>query len=163
MENLAITYSSLGRHQDALALQEKALEVFESAENHPHIGVRSLWVFMPHPVDMSFTCSVLGTAMMNLGIFYSSLERHDDALVLREKTLDFQRRVLPENHPDIGVRVLFSCCCSCLCQSHNFFHAPQCLISRARTLSLGGTTMLWRYKRERWSFGDVCCRRIIRR
>jgi len=59
--------------------------------------------------------------MMNLATFYSSLERHDDALVLREKTLDFQRRVLPENHPDIGARVLFSCCCSCLCQSHNFF------------------------------------------
>jgi hypothetical protein len=33
---------------------------------------------------------------------YSHLGRHQDALVLREKTLEFQRRVLPENHPDIG-------------------------------------------------------------
>ena len=33
---------------------------------------------------------------------YSDLGRHQDALVLREKTLEFQRRVLPENHPDIG-------------------------------------------------------------
>ena len=52
MENLAITYCSLGRHQDALALQEKALEVFESAKNHPHIGVMSLWVFMPHVIHL---------------------------------------------------------------------------------------------------------------
>ena len=28
--------------------------------------------------------------------------RHQDALVLREKTLEFRRRVLPENHPNIG-------------------------------------------------------------
>jgi hypothetical protein len=52
MENLAITYGSLGRHQDALALQEKALEMFESAENHPRIGVMSLWVFMPRVIDL---------------------------------------------------------------------------------------------------------------
>ena len=29
-------------------------------------------------------------------------ERHADALVLREKVLEFQRRVLPMDHPDIG-------------------------------------------------------------
>ena len=57
MENLAITYSSLGRHQDALALQEKALEMFESAENHPRIGVMSLWVFSCHCVTIDLFCS----------------------------------------------------------------------------------------------------------
>jgi hypothetical protein len=41
--------------------------------------------------------------MHNLAITYSALGRHQDALVMREKTLEFQRRVLPENHPDIGV------------------------------------------------------------
>jgi hypothetical protein len=46
---------------------------------------------------------VVGTAMGNLAITYSHLGRHQDALVLQEKTLEFQRRVLPENHPDIGV------------------------------------------------------------
>jgi hypothetical protein len=49
------------------------------------------------------TRSVLGTAMHNLAATYSELERHQDALVLKEKTLEFRRRVLPENHPEIGV------------------------------------------------------------
>jgi hypothetical protein len=41
--------------------------------------------------------------MNNLASIYRALGRHQDALVLREKTLEFRRRVLPENHPDIGV------------------------------------------------------------
>jgi hypothetical protein len=41
--------------------------------------------------------------MSNLSATYSALGRHQDALVLKEKTLEFLRRVLPENHPDIGV------------------------------------------------------------
>jgi hypothetical protein len=40
--------------------------------------------------------------MNNLAATYSDLGRHQDALVMREKALEFQRRVLPENHPDIG-------------------------------------------------------------
>ena len=44
----------------------------------------------------------LGDAMANLSATYSDLGRHSDALVMYEKTLEFQRRVLPENHPDIG-------------------------------------------------------------
>ena len=49
------------------------------------------------------TQSVLGAAMSNLADTYGELGRHQDALVLQEKTVEFQRRVLPENHPDIGV------------------------------------------------------------
>ena len=44
----------------------------------------------------------LGIAMGNLANTYSDLGRHQEALVMGEKTLEFQRRVLPENHPDIG-------------------------------------------------------------
>jgi hypothetical protein len=40
--------------------------------------------------------------MNNLATTYSHLGRNQDALVLQEKTLEFRRRVLPENHPDIG-------------------------------------------------------------
>jgi len=40
--------------------------------------------------------------MGNLANTYSELGRDQDALVLQEKTLEFRRRVLPENHPDIG-------------------------------------------------------------
>jgi hypothetical protein len=50
-----------------------------------------------------FTRSDLGQAMSNLALTHGALGRHQDALVLLEKTLEFQRRVLPENHPHIGV------------------------------------------------------------
>ncbi len=40
--------------------------------------------------------------MNNLAISYSDLGRHQGALEMKEETLEFYRRVLPENHPDIG-------------------------------------------------------------
>ena len=49
------------------------------------------------------TRSVIGDAMNNLANTYGELGRHQDAMVLAEKTLEFFRRVLPENHPDIGL------------------------------------------------------------
>ena len=40
--------------------------------------------------------------MGNLASTYSALGRHDDALAMMERVLEFRRRVLPENHPDTG-------------------------------------------------------------
>ena len=40
--------------------------------------------------------------MNNLAATYSALGRHDDALVMQERVLEFTRRVLPENLPSIG-------------------------------------------------------------
>ena len=40
--------------------------------------------------------------MGNLANSYSDLGRHQEAVEMGEKTLEFRRRVLPENHPDIG-------------------------------------------------------------
>ena len=40
--------------------------------------------------------------MNNLASTYSELGRHADALALRDKVLEFRRRVLPEDHPAIG-------------------------------------------------------------
>ena len=40
--------------------------------------------------------------MGNLANSYSDLGRHEEAVEMKEKTLEFRRRVLPENHPDIG-------------------------------------------------------------
>jgi hypothetical protein len=55
-------------------------------------------------VDLTcdFTRSAIGTAMNNVAATYGALGRHQDALVLKEKTLEFWRRALPENHPNIG-------------------------------------------------------------
>ena len=43
-----------------------------------------------------------GIAMSNLASTYSSLGRHADAVAMGEMVLEFRRRVLPENHPDLG-------------------------------------------------------------
>ena len=40
--------------------------------------------------------------MGNLAGSYSALGRHADALAMGERVLEFQRRVLPVNHPEIG-------------------------------------------------------------
>ena len=40
--------------------------------------------------------------MSGLANTYGALGRYADALVLEEQALEFQRRVLPEDHPEIG-------------------------------------------------------------
>jgi hypothetical protein len=40
--------------------------------------------------------------MGNLAATYSALGRHADALAMAEQVLEFRRRVLPADHPDIG-------------------------------------------------------------
>ena len=40
--------------------------------------------------------------MGNLASTYRDLGRHADALVMFERVLEFRRRVLPANDPDIG-------------------------------------------------------------
>jgi hypothetical protein len=40
--------------------------------------------------------------MHNLAQTYTSLGRHADALAMAERVLEFQRRVLPADHPDLG-------------------------------------------------------------
>ena len=40
--------------------------------------------------------------MNNLAVASSALGRHADALAMGEQVLEFQRRVLPANHPSIG-------------------------------------------------------------
>jgi hypothetical protein len=40
--------------------------------------------------------------MNELGVSYSNLGRHSEALAMQESVLEFRRRVLPADHPDIG-------------------------------------------------------------
>ena len=40
--------------------------------------------------------------MNNLALTYYYLGRHADALAMGERVLEFLRRVLPADHPDIG-------------------------------------------------------------
>ena len=45
MSNLAVTYSKLGRHNEALAMDERVLEFFRRVlpEDHPYIGEGHVW------------------------------------------------------------------------------------------------------------------------
>ena len=49
--------------------------------------------------------------MGNLASTYSDLGRHEDALAMKERVLEFRRRVLPEDHPDIGEGHVWSAAC----------------------------------------------------
>jgi hypothetical protein len=53
--------------------------------------------------------------MNNLAATYLSLGRHADAVAMQEMVLEFDRRVLPENHPSIGKRHLRSDALHVLC------------------------------------------------
>ena len=102
MSNLAVTYGDLGRHADALALREQALEFQRRVLPWDHLFIgevdrmrRFAWVHCD-------AFGIPGTAMCNLAASFHALGRHADALALWEKVLEFHRRVLPEDHPDIG-------------------------------------------------------------
>ena len=40
--------------------------------------------------------------MSNLAVVYREIGRHADSLAMGEQALEFRRRVLPADHPDIG-------------------------------------------------------------
>jgi tetratricopeptide (TPR) repeat protein len=71
MGNLALTYSALGRHDEALQLQQESLAFMKRVlpENHPNIATR----------------------MSNLAGMYVELGRHDEALKLQHDTLAFEQ------------------------------------------------------------------------
>ena len=59
--------------------------------------------------------------MNNLAQTYSDLGRHDDALAMKERVLEFRRRVLPENHPSIGEGGVWYGICILLIVTRGFF------------------------------------------
>ena len=84
--------------------------------------------------------------MGDLAQTYSALGRHDDALAMKERVLEFRRRVLPENHPHIGegdVWYWIACTRFSDCDAWVLFDVqawPWGILPR-RTLPLEGTTM----------------------
>ncbi len=116
MSNLGFTYFRLGRYRVAAELQEKALEFHQRIlpENHPDIGVMRL-CFIDFMCDL--TGYFLGGEMGHLANTYGELGRHQDAVALQEKALEFHRRILPENHPHIGVMPVCNVDVTCDCQT----------------------------------------------
>ena len=60
-------------------------------------------VFFCVSLTCNLTRSVIGDAMANVGMSHMELGQYQEALVLMEKALELKRRILPENHPQIGV------------------------------------------------------------
>jgi len=80
MNNLAGSYSDLGRRQDALQLKEKVYKTRKRTlgEEHPDTLI----------------------SMNNLAISYSDLGRRQEAVQLQEKAYKARKRTLGEEHPD---------------------------------------------------------------
>ena len=81
MNNLANTYGALGRHQDALALLEKALDFFRRVlpQNHPHIAQ---------------SCYNVSFNLVRCGDLHRAVERAREAVRIWQATL-------PPSHKDV--------------------------------------------------------------
>jgi tetratricopeptide (TPR) repeat protein len=80
MISLAISYSDLGRHKEALKLNEETLALLKAKLGSDH----------PHTLK----------SMNNLANSYSDLGRHEEALKLNEETLTLLKAKLGPDHPD---------------------------------------------------------------
>jgi serine/threonine protein kinase/tetratricopeptide (TPR) repeat protein len=80
MNNLAVSYGDLGRHADALRLNEQTLVLMQAKLGPDH----------PDTV----------TSMNNLANNYAAVGRRADALRLREQTLALRKEKLGPDHPD---------------------------------------------------------------
>ncbi|NUP23656.1 MAG: ATP-binding protein, partial [Streptomyces sp.] len=76
--NLAAVYRGLGRHEDALPLDQKSVEIAVRLHGH-------------HPLT--------SVSMSNLGRTMQTLGRYDEALELARKALDISRDTMPAAHP----------------------------------------------------------------
>ena len=102
MLNLANAYSAVGRHPDALGMEEKTLEFFRRVlpDNHPHIGAGRdcgvfdlTWLYDTHP-DSGVTCLNLHGSYLRGGDFNRATEMAREALRIFQATL-------PPSHPNV--------------------------------------------------------------
>jgi hypothetical protein len=103
MGDLALSYSALQKHKDALVMGKLVLEFRCRVLHKDHPDIGEIHVFR---MFIGFIlCS--GTAMNNLALTYLDLEMHKEALRMQEEVLVFRKRVLPKKHPDISERRVF--------------------------------------------------------
>ena len=86
-----------------LALLQERLEHLRCIlpEDHPYIGLATFIHFVCLIGHVPLTLFA-GDAMRDVGQAYRCLGLHHDALMFVQKTLEFRRRVLPKDHPEIG-------------------------------------------------------------
>jgi tetratricopeptide (TPR) repeat protein len=78
MNYLALTLRDLGRHQEALVINEQVLEL------------RKRILGAEHPVTL--------LSMNNLALTLRDLGRHEEALVMNEQVLELEKRILGAEH-----------------------------------------------------------------
>ena len=136
MNSVAVAYSALGRHEDALEMQMRAFVLQQQFLPPYHRDILGSMANLAstyrdlHQYEdaLAMNKSVLefrrrilrpdhpdiGDSMHNVALAYSSLGRHEDALAMRRKELEFRRRHLPPNHPNTlssmgHLAIIYSC------------------------------------------------------
>jgi tetratricopeptide (TPR) repeat protein len=128
MDNIAGSYSFLGRHREALVLYQKVLEFRRRVlpESHSDIGASYIKVSLsqrkagdfhralenareglrifqatlpPSNPGIEQARVLVGALMGNIASTYHELGRFQEAVALQEKSLEEIRRCFPENHP----------------------------------------------------------------
>jgi hypothetical protein len=106
MQNLALTYKSLKKYEDALLWQSSSLQFFRSVlpENHPDIGKRyqlnidCRFLSIVNSIFMFLSGRMIG----NLASTYCALGDKKQTVLHLELTLQFFQQNLPDSHPDTG-------------------------------------------------------------
>ena len=127
LDNLALTYTHLGRPADALPLQQRALAITETAlgPDHPDTATRlgnlaATYTHLGRPADalplhqraLAITETALGpdhpdtaTRLGNLAFTYWNLGRYAEALPLQQRALAITETALGPDHPDTATRL----------------------------------------------------------
>jgi tetratricopeptide (TPR) repeat protein len=125
MTNLAMSYRSIGRHHDALALCFEALSIYEQKlePHHPFIGreygnIGECYYSMRCPADclrmqlralqwcrqhLSPDDPQIGIALASVATAYDLSDDSELAVRWGQDAMEFQKRVLPPNHPNFAV------------------------------------------------------------
>jgi hypothetical protein len=101
--------------------------------------------------------------MYNVGAAYCSVQRFEESLVMNAKALEFRRRVLPADHPDIGVVHVFydDNVRLNVTRGVGFFQEIPCAKWAHHTGTSEDKLMGWRWLKRRSSFDSACCLRVI--
>jgi len=99
--------------------------------------------------------------MGNLALYYGSIGRHKDALVLEENVLEFYRRAMPSDDPYLGSVHSAIMIADLISVSYFLIQVQQWATLVTHSASSGVTKKLSYWQRRLLNFGSACCRRII--